>query len=149
MENMHKEATIDQQINKLRKQVHIMKKGRSSKTDFLYSGEFSLMKQIAYYNREHNKSPTLVVLSNLLGIAQATVTQLVDRLIIKELLIKEVSPLDKRAKLISLTEKGETFLQHNMQNEYKRLHSLLEFLGDEDTNDLIRILDKIIYHFNE
>lgn len=146
---MEKETKIDKQINKLRKQVHIMKKSRTSKTDFLYSGEFSLMKQIAYYNKENDASPTLVVLSNSLGIAQATVTQLVDRLIAKELVIKEVSPLDKRAKLISLTPKGESLLQHNIQNEYERLHLLLEYLGDDDTSDLIRILDKIIHHFNE
>lgn len=146
---MDKEVTIDQQINKLRKQVHMMKKGRASKTDFLYSAEFSLMKQIAYYNKEHDASPTLVILSHALGIAQATVTQLVDRLIVKELIVKEISPLDKRAKLISLTQKGEGVLQHNIQNEYERLHSLLEYLGDDDTSNLIRILDKVIDHFSD
>lgn len=140
---------IEQQIDKLRKQIHSMKKNKNAtnSTDFLHASEFSLMKQISYHNQQNNTSPTLVMLSNSLGITQATVTPLVDKLVAKELLIKEVSPTDKRAKLISLTPKGEEYLQHNLQFEYDRLHSLLEHLGDDDTNELIRILDKVIDHF--
>lgn len=146
---MKSEAKIDEQIEKLRKQVHIMKKARMSKDDFLYSGEFSLIKQIYHYNKENDENPTLIILSNLLGITQATVTPLVDRLVAKELVIKEVSPKDKRAKLISLTPKGEEYLKQNIKEEYSRLQALLDCLGDDDTNDLIRILDKVINHFNE
>lgn len=145
---MYKEEKINNQIDKLRKQIHIMKKTKNNSNDLLHSGEFSLMKQIYYFNQQNNSNPTLVILSDLLGITQATVTPLVDRLVSKELLIKEVSPKDKRAKLISLTKKGEEFLNHNQQIEYERLHSLLEYLGDDDTNDLIRILDRVITHFN-
>lgn len=145
---MDNEEKIDSQIDKLRKQIHTMKKTKMSSSDFLHSGEFSLMKQIALYHQQNDTSPTLVVLSNLLGIAQATVTTLVDRLVTKELLIKEVSPKDKRAKLISLTPKGKEYLAHNQQVEHERLQSLLEYLGKDDTSELIRILDKIITHFN-
>lgn len=145
---MDNEKKIDLQIDKLRKQIHVMKKTKMSSNDFLHSGEFSLMKQIALFNQQNDTSPTLVVLSNLLGITQATVTPLVDRLVAKELLIKEVSPTDKRAKLISLTQKGNEYLNHNQQVEYERLHSLLESLGEDDTGELIRILDKVITHFN-
>lgn len=144
---MDKTDKLNQQMAKLQRQFQIMKKHRAEEETFLHSGEFAVMKCVARYQMHHGESPNLVVVSNFLGIAQATLTPLVDRLVQKELLIKVPSPKDKRAKLISLTPKGREHLESNMRQEKQRIHGLLNHLGDEDTEKLIQILEKANQYF--
>lgn len=135
-------------VKTLQKQMHSMKKQRMAEHGFLHSGEFSLMRQIAKYQHEYSTAPTLVMLASKLEISQATVTTLVDRLIKKELVIKTQSETDKRSKRISLSDKGYEFLKFNREKELAGIKSIYEILGEADTNEFIRILDKISAHYN-
>lgn len=140
---MNFEDKIDLQVSKLKTQISIMKKKKFEKQESLHSGEFALMKQIAHHKKTHDKNPTLVILSQNLQITQATVTPLVDRLVAKGFVIKENSQMDKRAKVVSLTEKGCEILMKNSAEEHEKIQKLIQHLGDEDTENLIRILEKI------
>lgn len=140
---MEYDKKIYEHMGKLKKQIAIMKRKKFAEKGMLHTGEFDLMKQVARYTKEHNSSPTLVILSKNLAITQATVTPLVDRLVVKGYLIKESSNTDKRAKVVSLTKEGVEILLKNRDEERKRIHAVLEHLGQEDTETLIRILEKI------
>lgn len=144
---MNLDDKIDMQISKLKKQISIMKKKKFEANASLHSGEFALMKQIARYKKVTKNNPSLVILSQNLQITQATVTPLVDRLVAKGFVIKENSQTDKRAKVVSLTDQGFEILLKNRQEEISKIHGLLEHLGSEDTDHLIRILEKITNYF--
>ncbi len=134
---------LDEKLNELQKRMQKHKKNMIKNDDYLHTGEISLIRFVHHYNKKFDKDPTLVVMSDVIGISQATVTTLADRLIKKGLLTKIVSPIDKRAKLLSLTDLGKTYLELNHIRHLEFLSDLSESLGDNDTKELIRLLDKV------
>lgn len=139
---------LQQNIHNLQRHIHKMKKSKMAQEHFLHDGERSIMKLIWRFNMKQGKNPSLVELSNLLGITQATVTPLVDRLIKKGLVLKEASPIDKRAKLLTLTDKGREILEANNMRDYKNLKDILDYLGDEDSEQLNHILAKVNHYLD-
>ncbi len=79
----------------------------------------------------------------ILNITQATLSTLVDRLIKKGFVRREVSEFDKRAKLLVITEEGEAVLHAHLRKMNKQISDILSQLGDEDTDHLIRILKRV------
>lgn len=141
------EINCKSQLMRLQEQVHQIKRMKSARVGQLHSGELALIKQIVGHQMEYHTDPTLVKLSQRLGITQATVTPLVDRLVAKGLVKKEVSPNDKRAKLISLTELGRAMVQEHRKKEQETMEGFLEYLGQDDTEVLIQLLQKAVDYF--
>lgn len=137
---------LEQNLEELQKRMQKIKKESMAKEDFLHSGEMTLIKFIAHYHHRFGKAPTLVKISQIIGISGATATTLADRLIKKGLIEKETSPEDKRAKLLSLTPKGEEYLMSNRVRHKEMLSKLISSLGAEDTKELTRIIGKINQH---
>ena len=57
------------------------------------------------------KDPTAKTLANQMGVSQATVTALVDKLVARELVSRQPSAQDRRQTNITLTTKGEDVLE--------------------------------------
>ncbi|MBV8325066.1 MarR family transcriptional regulator [Chryseobacterium sp.] len=72
----------------------------------------------------------------------AGVSRLVDRLIAKDLVEKNVNPNDKRLIDVKLTDKGEV-LYTNVSKELSGVDKVYANLTDEETEMLIRLLSKI------
>lgn len=140
---------LEKNMQELHKQVHLIKKTRIKEHSFIQSSEFTVMKLIKKYQNMYGEKPKAVVLANIMGITQATMTPLIDKLEKKGYVNKETSPTDKRAKLLSLTPKGEEVLFASMEKERAGLVKLLNVLGEEDTEELIRILKKVNQYFAE
>ncbi len=138
---------LNNQLEELQKNLHRIKKATMNSDDFLHSGEMAMLRFVAHYNHRLKKDPTLVIISNTVGISQATVTKVAERLINKGLIIKKSSPDDRRAKLISLTAKGEGYFNSNRQRQLELLTGLTETLGERDSKELIRLVEKINNHF--
>lgn len=136
-------SALSEQLDFFQRKMQKVKKENMNAEDFLHSGELSVMKFIAHYTIKFDKEPTLVMVSQVLGISGATATTLADRLIKKGLVKKEISPTDKRAKLLSLTDKGYEHLKANQQRHKEMLMKVIGSLGEEDTQELTRILKKI------
>ena len=66
-----------------------------------------------------------------------------DSLINEEYLIKVVDEKDKRKKYYHLAPKANMLLDDNKQIIDNKINNLFNYLGEEDTNELIRILKKI------
>lgn len=60
-----------------------------------------------------------------------------------------LDPNDKRVLLISLSEKGKEFDKQMKEKFMQGMQSLVEHLGEEDTQELIRLLGKIEVFLNE
>lgn len=142
MENLN---DLEQSFDEFQKRMQKIKKESMAEEYFLHSGEMALIKFIAHYHHRFDKAPTLIQISQVIGISGATATTLSDRPIKKGLIEKEISIVDKRAKLLSLTEKGEEYLMSNRTRHKERLLKLISSLGD-DTKELTRIIRKINQH---
>ena len=60
----------------------------------------------------------------------------------KGLLIRTTDPSDRRRTLITLTEKGREKSKHDISFIHNRVKDMLEYLGEEDAENFIRILRK-------
>jgi len=99
---------------------------------------FDLMAQL-------DKAPdgmTLSDLSKRMMVSNGNLTGLVDRLVASGHIARTVSPTDRRAMVISLTEAGRTEFR-TMAGEHE--HWIADLFGDlttKDRNDLMRLLAK-------
>lgn len=59
------------------------------------------------------------------------------------LIKKEKDTKDKRITYVKLTDKGQTYVVSSKKTYYQPLKLILESIGEEDTQHLIRILEKI------
>ncbi|WP_336787165.1 MarR family winged helix-turn-helix transcriptional regulator [Paenibacillus sp. MMO-177] len=88
-------------------------------------------------------------LSKFLKVTSPTVTQLLNRLEEMGLIVRKEDPRDRRAVLVSLTEEGELTAKKALQGFMQRMNGLVDFLGDEDTEQLIRLLRKTTSYFEQ
>ncbi|MCE3076291.1 MarR family winged helix-turn-helix transcriptional regulator [Chryseobacterium gwangjuense] len=72
----------------------------------------------------------------------AGVSRLVDRLIVKDLVEKNVNPNDKRLIDVNLTDKGEA-LYTKVSDALSEVDSVYSNLTDDEVETLIRLLTKI------
>ena len=85
----------------------------------------------------------VVEIGKRLVLAKAHMTQLVDKLVEKEMIIREADPKDRRVTRISLTDTGTQGLDslHNLIGD--ALEKALSSLSENDLKDLSTSLDKI------
>lgn len=70
------------------------------------------------------------------------VSRLLDRLLLKKLIIKNKSPEDKRAASIEISEKGLELLRKS-DAQVSTLDNIMSNLTEPEANQLSRLLDKL------
>ena len=90
-----------------------------------------------------NQRVKLTDISKTLRVTLPAVTHKVNDLVDKKYVTKETSEKDLRITYIRLTEEGKLYVESIRDTYYQPLRKLVKFLGDEDVDNLIRILDKI------
>jgi DNA-binding MarR family transcriptional regulator len=70
-------------------------------------------------------------------------TRLIDRLVAKDLVVREVDPQNRRRVNLRLTEKSNQFVQ-TIAVEFKNFESIVNHLTDEEVRILNTLLEKII-----
>ncbi|MDX9691078.1 MAG: winged helix DNA-binding protein [Acholeplasmataceae bacterium] len=90
-----------------------------------------------------NQKVKLSDIAKTLRVTLPAVTHKVNDLVEKEYVEKETSDKDLRITFIKLTENGKNYVESIRDAYYEPLKHLVKHLGDEDTDNLIRILDKI------
>ncbi|GLX69356.1 MarR family winged helix-turn-helix transcriptional regulator [Paenibacillus glycanilyticus] len=88
-------------------------------------------------------------LSKFLRVTSPTVTQMLNRLEEMGLIARKEDPKDRRAVRVSLTEEGELTAKKALQGFMDRMNGLADYLGDEDTEQLIRLLKKTTSYFEQ
>ncbi len=134
---------LSEEFKILRRKQKVEKHIAVKNEDFLHSGELSVIDFIDSYNHKNMENPKLVEISRALELSQATVTVLVNRLIEKGLVEKNCSPENKSKKIVTLTEKGQHLLEKRRNRDVEKLMELVEYLGKEDSENLLKITKKI------
>lgn len=88
-------------------------------------------------------------ISKLLQVTSPTVTQLLKGLETNGLIERHNDSTDRRAVGITLTKKGEMVTQRAMDAFHASLHGLIDYLGEEQSEQLADLLLKVSRYYNE
>lgn len=72
-----------------------------------------------------------------------TMTVIIDNLEKEKLIERKRDPLDRRASLISLTEKGQLLIEDIFDKHIKNLDNILSILEEDEKDNLIHLLKKL------
>jgi DNA-binding MarR family transcriptional regulator len=86
-------------------------------------------------------------LSDQLKITPAGVTHLINPLEESDYIERLQNPNDRRFVLIGLTKKGKQLAESLIAQAHDRLAGLVDYLGDEDSKALIRVMSSTIEFF--
>ncbi len=88
-------------------------------------------------------------ISKQLHVTSPTITQLLKGLEASKLVERHNDPTDRRTIGISLTEKGNYVAQMASDSFSESLHGLMNYLGEEQSNELADLLFKVYSYFEE
>src|SRR6266699_3098419 len=88
-------------------------------------------------------------ISKMLHVTSPTITQLLKGLEANGLIERNIDPTDRRAVVVKLTRKGEMVAQQAADAFFASMHGLLEYLGEEQSNQLVDLLSKVLRYFEE
>lgn len=90
-----------------------------------------------------NQKIKLTDVAKTLRVTLPAVTHKVNDLVMQKYLTKETSDKDLRVTYIKLTPLGKSYVEQVREAYYQPLKALKDHLGLEDTENLMRLLDKI------
>lgn len=119
---------------------------RRSMHNFIrYSKESGLsMSQIGALFRIHRVTGGVSDLGDNLGISKAAASQMLERLVQQELILRTEDPNDRRSKQIVLSEKGCRTLQESMDARQEWLNDLAVTLSTSEKEQIISALNILI-----
>src|SRR5437588_4266527 len=88
-------------------------------------------------------------ISKRLHVTSPTVTQLIKGLEASGLIERNIDPEDRRSVGIKLTEKGEMITQQAAAAFEESVNGLIEYLGEEQSNQLAELLLKAFRYYDE
>ena len=135
---------IDETVNELLTALHMIKRGHGGtvpKVPIRKSEMFALM-TIGKLILKYPDGIKLSTLSKTLNLAPPTVTPMINSLEESGFIIRVGSKQDRRVLFIQLTEMGQTFLTEKEKHFKSNIQALVEYLGQEDTKELIRLVRK-------
>jgi DNA-binding MarR family transcriptional regulator len=88
-------------------------------------------------------------ISKQLGVTSPTITQLLKSLEAHGLVERNIDATDRRAVGIKLTAKGAMVAQQARDAFLASIKGLVEYLGDEQSDQLAELLAKVFHYFSE
>jgi len=115
--------------------------------DGLTRSEYELLVMLVITLGDDKKALTVTEISNLLQITPAGVTHLINPLEEAGYIKRLPDPNDRRIVLVGLTDKGTEVAEALIAEVQEQLIGLVNYLGEEDSETLIRLLSKSIEFF--
>lgn len=88
-------------------------------------------------------------ISRRLQVTSPTITQLLKGLEANGLIERHIDNIDRRSVGVKLTPKGEAVTQQAMDTVLAAVHGLIEYLGEEHSDQLVELLSKVFLYFSE
>jgi DNA-binding MarR family transcriptional regulator len=137
---------LTQELFQLMKQFPRPKLKQSS-IDGLTQSEYELLVMLVITLDKDKTASTVTEISNLLKITPAGVTHLINPLEQAGYIERLQDPNDRRIVRIGLTSKGTQVAEALISEVQENLIGLINYLGEEDSKTLIRLLSKAIEFF--
>lgn len=105
--------------------------------------EMTLLICLAKNSHSSGEGLKVSELSRFLEITPPTVTQLINSLSAKEMVVRQADPSDRRVVRIKLTEQGMRITRKAKAHMDASLNKLVDYLGEEDSSQLAELLLKV------
>ena len=124
---------------------------RSMRGFLAYVRESGLsMSQVgALFQIQHRGSSGVTDLGDKLGVTSSAASQMLERLVQQELILRSEDPSDRRVKQLVLTDKGHQVLQESVRARQSWLSDLAETLSDREKETIIAALNILIDKANQ
>ena len=113
----------------------------------LEAGEFDVLAALRRSGNPYELSPSQLIAANL--VTSGTMTNRIDRLEEKQLVIRKPDPNDGRGVLVQLTEVGRNAVDAALTDLLERERVLLAGISVEDRNRLADVLREIVLPFDQ
>lgn len=120
---------------------------KQSSCDELTRSEYELLVVLVMIIADDKKAPTVTEISNLLQITPAGVTHLINSLEEAGFIERLQDLNDRRVVLIGLTKKGTEVAEGLIVDVQEKLIGLVNYLGEEDSKTLVRLMSLAIKYF--
>jgi DNA-binding MarR family transcriptional regulator len=116
-----------------------------AENEFLHSkalsqGRFTVLMLL---NRACSDPKTPAELADEAGVTRATITGLLDNLERDGLVVREMSPEDRRTILVRLTEQGQRCLDGLLPHYCRRVSAIMEPLTEAERITMVQLLQKV------
>ncbi len=141
----------DEIVNDLLSALHMIKRGHGGtmpKVPIRKSEMFALM-SIGKLILKYPEGIKLSTLSKTLKLAPPTVTPMINSLEENGFIVRVGSKEDRRVVFIQLTDQGHSFLAEKEKQFKSNIHALIDYLGEEDAKELIRLVRKTADYLNQ
>ncbi|KGE20307.1 MarR family winged helix-turn-helix transcriptional regulator [Paenibacillus wynnii] len=138
---MNDENTVAHKLMIALRQLHRAQWQRSSEGN--KPSEMTLMLSIGRHMKFKKEGPKVSEISRYLGLTPPTVTQLINSLEAKSMVERQADPTDRRVVRVLLTEQGKAVTRRAMVHRDASLQKLVEYLGEEESNQLADLLLKV------
>lgn len=121
-------------------------RGHSMRNFIRFAKESGLsMSQLgALFHLHHKGSAGVTDLGDHLGVTNAAVSQMIERLVQQELILRSEDPTDRRAKQIVLAAKGLQVFQDSVHARLDWLDDLVQTLSAEEKEQITKALKILI-----
>lgn len=109
--------------------------------------EFILLRMLKGQNEKCPARMRVSEISNKLHITPSAVTHTINSLEKSGFIKRLADPSDRRIVLVSITDKGNTVCQHVYEKHIHFLEGLVDYLGEEDSKEFIRLLSAALDYF--
>ncbi|MCU0792783.1 MAG: MarR family transcriptional regulator [Opitutaceae bacterium] len=106
-------------------------------------GRFTVLMLLFEKNGGEPHVLTPAQLAEQAGVSRATMTGLIDTLERDGMVTRTPSPADRRMLSVTLTPRGQTFLESMLPEHFRRIGVLLDSLNESERRTLVRLLGKI------
>jgi len=119
---------------------------RSIRHLFCYTRESGLsMSQLgALFHIHHSGSSDVSDLGDDLGVTSSAASQMLERLVQQDLVLRSEDPSDRRVKQIVLTDRGCQVVHESMHTHQSWLYDLAENLSDSEKEAIVAALNILI-----
>ncbi|WP_311773360.1 MarR family winged helix-turn-helix transcriptional regulator [Listeria booriae] len=116
---------------------------KRSETRFLFMLHHGLR------HHKHDLGMKVADVTAILRVSKPSVTQQMNALEERGFIIRTQDPEDKRAAYIQLTARGEEIVAKIIETFHKNFEDMTSFLGKEEMERLIALLDKLTEYLNK
>ncbi len=113
-----------------------------SKYDLLHS-DIDVLAALYFTNLEHSLTPTELYDATIFS--SGGMTKVLKKLEEKNLIKRDISKIDKRKTLVTLTEKGAILIEDCVKNVSLKLKDSFLVLSQKEQKELSKLLSKLIY----
>ena len=135
------ENTVTHKLMMALRQLH--KAQWQQSTEGNKPSEMTLMLSIGRHMRFKNEGPKVSEVSRYLGLTPPTVTQLINSLEAKGLVERQAEPTDRGVVRVLLTKQGKAVTRRAKAHMDTTLQKLVDYLGEEESNQLADLLQKV------